>query len=59
MKRDDKNHRYAYNLGLALVRLGRPAEARPFFEKALELDPRFTAARERLTEIAAGKPPRG
>jgi arylsulfatase A-like enzyme/Flp pilus assembly protein TadD len=48
---DDRNHRHAYNLGLILLRQGRPAEARPFFEKALSLEPRFTPARERLSEI--------
>ena len=42
---------YAYNLGLILQREGRPAEARPLFEKALALDPRFTPARERLGEM--------
>jgi hypothetical protein len=45
-----------YNLGLALLRLGRPAEARPFFEKTLALEPGFAPARERLGEIAAGRP---
>jgi arylsulfatase A-like enzyme/Flp pilus assembly protein TadD len=59
VKLDDRNHRYAYNLGLALLRLGRAQDARPFFEKTLELDPRFAPARERLTEIRAGKPPPG
>jgi Flp pilus assembly protein TadD len=47
---DDRNHRYAYNLGLILVRQGRTADARPFFEKALSLEPRFAPARERLAE---------
>jgi len=48
---DDKSHRHAYNLGLILLRQGRASEARPFFEKALSLDPRFAPARERLAEI--------
>jgi Tfp pilus assembly protein PilF len=48
---DDRSHRHAYNLGLILLRQGKSAEARPFFEKALALEPRFTPARERLTEM--------
>jgi len=48
---DDRNHRHAYNLGLILLRQGRGAEARPFLEKALALEPRFAPARERLAEI--------
>jgi Flp pilus assembly protein TadD len=50
--RNDRNHRYAYNLGLALVRQGKRAEARPFFEKALALEPRFAPAREGLAGLA-------
>jgi arylsulfatase A-like enzyme/Flp pilus assembly protein TadD len=48
---DDKNHHHAYNLGLALLRQGRPDEARPYFEKTLALAPRFTPARQRLSEL--------
>jgi hypothetical protein len=33
------------------MRQNRPAEARPFFEKALEIEPRFEDARRHLTEI--------
>jgi hypothetical protein len=31
---------------------GRPGEARPWFEKALALQPGFAPARERLREMA-------
>jgi tetratricopeptide (TPR) repeat protein len=47
---DDRNHRHAYNLGLILLRQGRAAEARPYFEKALVLAPDFAPARDRLRE---------
>jgi cytochrome c-type biogenesis protein CcmH/NrfG len=47
---DSRNHRYAYNLGLILLRQGRAAHARPFFEKSLAIEPRFAPARERLAE---------
>ena len=30
---DDRHHHHAYNLGLALLRQGRPDEARPYFER--------------------------
>ncbi len=50
-ERDDSNAQYAYNTGLALLRLGRPGEARGFFERALELEPSFQAARLHLAEI--------
>ena len=49
--RDAANAEYAYNLGLALLRLGRGADAAPLFRKALELEPRFAPARARLAEI--------
>lgn len=49
--RDDRNHRYVFNLGLALVRQGRGAEGRLFLEKALELAPQFTPAREELRRL--------
>jgi len=48
---DGTNAQYAYNLGLAVLRQGRPAEAGPYFRKTLELEPRFQAARDRLSEI--------
>ena len=40
----------AYNLGLVLMRAGRP-DARQWFEQALERDPAFRPARERLAEL--------
>jgi arylsulfatase A-like enzyme/Flp pilus assembly protein TadD len=48
-RRDATSARYAYNLGLILERQGRAAEARPWYEKAAALDPRFAAAREKLS----------
>jgi arylsulfatase A-like enzyme/Tfp pilus assembly protein PilF len=42
---------YAYNRGLALLRLGRRDEAAALFRKSLELDPRFEPARARLAEL--------
>lgn len=39
--------------GLALVKLGRPAEARARFEKALELEPKRDSARQALTALLA------
>jgi tetratricopeptide (TPR) repeat protein len=53
---DSNNHRYAYNLGLILVRLGRAALARPFFEKALALEPAFAPAREQLAALRRREP---
>ncbi len=50
IERDPKNARYAYNLGLVLMRAGDPG-ARAQFERALELDPAFRPARERLGEL--------
>ncbi len=47
-----ENHRYAYNLGLLLLRLDRPDEAKPQFEKALAIEPGFTPAREQLEALA-------
>jgi arylsulfatase A-like enzyme/Tfp pilus assembly protein PilF len=49
--RDATDHRYFFNLGLALSRQGRAAEGRQYFEKALELQPGFTPAREELRKL--------
>ncbi|HEX9725989.1 MAG TPA: tetratricopeptide repeat protein, partial [Vicinamibacteria bacterium] len=48
---ETENPRYAFNLGLILMRQNRPKEARPFFETALRLEPRFEEARRYLAEI--------
>jgi predicted Zn-dependent protease len=53
VKREPDNAEYEYNLGLALLRGGHPDDAVPFLQKALEIEPRFRAARARLAEIAA------
>jgi len=53
VKRAPANAEYAYNLGLALLRTGHPQEAVRFLRKALEIEPRFRAARDRLREIGA------
>ncbi len=53
VKRDGVDAQYAYNLGLALVRQGQKAQARPYFETAIRLEPRFPAARQRLAELDA------
>jgi tetratricopeptide (TPR) repeat protein len=50
-ERDDSNAQYAYNTGLALLRLGRPEEARGFFETTLKLEPGFEPARLHLAQI--------
>jgi hypothetical protein len=50
-ERDSSNAQYAYNKGLALLRLGRPEEARGFFETTLELEPGFEPARLHLAQI--------
>jgi arylsulfatase A-like enzyme/Tfp pilus assembly protein PilF len=50
-KRDGSKARYSYNVGLALLRQGQSEEARPFFQKTLQLDPNFEAARRRLAQI--------
>jgi Tfp pilus assembly protein PilF len=49
--RDTANAQYAYNLGLALARQSKRDEAAAAFRRALQLDPRFTAARQRLAEL--------
>jgi arylsulfatase A-like enzyme/Tfp pilus assembly protein PilF len=51
IQRNDREHRYAYNLGLALLRQGRARDARPFFEKSLALEPSFAPAREQLKAL--------
>jgi Flp pilus assembly protein TadD len=48
---EKENARYAFNLGLILMRQNRPADARPFFQKAVEIEPRFEEARRYLREI--------
>ena len=49
--RERDNAQYAYNLGLALARQNKHDEAAAQFRRTLELDPRFTAARQRLSEL--------
>jgi Flp pilus assembly protein TadD len=51
IERDPREPRYTYNLGLTLQRADRAAEAAPCFRKTLELNPRFSAAEDRLREI--------
>jgi tetratricopeptide (TPR) repeat protein len=53
--RDGTNHRYVFNLGLALVRQGRVREARPHFEKTLQLAPGFEPARDELHKLRADR----
>jgi cytochrome c-type biogenesis protein CcmH/NrfG len=53
--RDANDHRYTFNLGLALARQGRGREAREYFEKTLQLAPDFVAAREELKKLAADR----
>ena len=49
--RDGANAQYAYNLGLALARQNKRDEAVAQFTRALELNPQFAAARQRLAEL--------
>jgi arylsulfatase A-like enzyme/Tfp pilus assembly protein PilF len=49
--RDSGNAQYHYNLGLALARQQKRDEAQAAFRRALEIDPRFAPARERLAEL--------
>jgi tetratricopeptide (TPR) repeat protein len=49
--RDRSNAQYVYNLGLALARQSKRAEAVAQFQQTLALDPRFTAARQRIAEL--------
>jgi hypothetical protein len=39
-------------LGMILMQLNRPDEARPRFEAALAIDPNFAPAREALAKLA-------
>jgi Flp pilus assembly protein TadD len=48
---EGENPRYVFNLGLILFRQNRRAEARPFFQRVVELEPRFEEARRYLSEI--------
>jgi arylsulfatase A-like enzyme/Flp pilus assembly protein TadD len=49
--RDGANAQYVYNLGLALARQNKRGEAVTQFTRALELNPQFAAARQRLAEL--------
>jgi Tfp pilus assembly protein PilF len=49
--RDGANAQYAYNLGLALARQNKRGEAVAQFTRAIELNPQFAAARQRLAEL--------
>ena len=49
--RDSRNAQYAYNLGLALERQRNRESAIAQFRRALELDPQFVPARQRLAEL--------
>jgi tetratricopeptide (TPR) repeat protein len=49
--RDPVNAQYAYNLGLALERQQKREAAVAQYQHALELDPRFAPARQRLAEL--------
>ena len=49
--REASNAQYHYNLGLALARQQKRDEARAAFARALEIDPAFAPARERLAEL--------
>lgn len=48
--RDNANVEYTYNLGLAILRQQRAGEAALQFRRALEIDPTFAPARQRLAE---------
>jgi len=43
----------AYNTGSAYARMGRTAEARAAFERALRADPRYEPARRALTMLSS------
>lgn len=51
VRRDPREARYTYNLALTLEREERTAEAVPLFRKTLELDRRFTDARQHLDRL--------
>ncbi|HWW88109.1 MAG TPA: sulfatase-like hydrolase/transferase [Vicinamibacterales bacterium] len=51
IKRDAREARYTYNLGLTLQREHQTVQAADYFRKTLELNPAFSAARERLAEL--------
>ena len=51
VERDPRDPQYVYNLGLALLRQGQREQAAPLFRRTLDLDPAFTAARQRLAEL--------
>ena len=51
LAREPGNAQYAYNRGLALMRQGRADDATAAFRRALTLQPRFAAARQRLSEL--------
>jgi Flp pilus assembly protein TadD len=55
---EEGNARFVFNLGLILVRQNREAEARPGFQKALEIEPQFEEARRYLAETPANPRPR-
>lgn len=40
-----------YDMGVTLLRLNMPAEAEPFFQRALELKPGYTEAKKYLNEV--------
>jgi tetratricopeptide (TPR) repeat protein len=46
---------YAYNLGLVLDRRGSRADALDWYRKALALNPRFAAPRDRLADAARSR----
>jgi len=46
--RDARDAQYAYNLGLVLERQGHSEDASSWYQKALERNPSFTAARQKL-----------
>jgi Flp pilus assembly protein TadD len=48
---DPEDAQYAFNLGIALSRLGSKDEAAGFFRKAIENDPGFEPARMELRRI--------
>ena len=51
VRRDGGEARYTYNLALTLEREHRPSEAAEYLRKTLELNPRFSAAKDRLESL--------